>query len=361
MRALPSSGIVRASLPLVMRVSRFLTTARARFEAARTVPAALDPRLRGRHGHGFVVDAAVTDPHAPLASQLAGAVSPFQYADLDALLDDRSDEGILTAVAERWRGTVPRLLVLSATPQGRLERHEEAGWVTARRFGFEAAHWLPHVPPGHKCGRLHGHSYEVLIRAGGLTATQIDAAWLPLGALLGSVCLNSIDGLANPTSELLASWLYARLAAAVPTLTSVTVYETGRCGATFDGVHHSIWRSFTFDAAVRERAGEVGTASLLCGHTYRLKLHLRSSLDAVLGWAVDFGDVQRLFAPVYDLLDHRSLMDLPAIKDVGVAGVAAWIDAAARPLLPALCRVDVETAPGEGVQMGTLAAAPYPL
>jgi 6-pyruvoyltetrahydropterin/6-carboxytetrahydropterin synthase len=27
-------------------------------------------------------------------------------------------------------------------------------------FNFEAAHWLPHVPPDHKCHRLHGHSYR---------------------------------------------------------------------------------------------------------------------------------------------------------------------------------------------------------
>ena len=28
-------------------------------------------------------------------------------------------------------------------------------------FQFEAAHHLPHVPEGHKCGRLHGHSFMV--------------------------------------------------------------------------------------------------------------------------------------------------------------------------------------------------------
>jgi len=33
-------------------------------------------------------------------------------------------------------------------------------------FRFEAAHWLPNVPEGHKCRRMHGHSFrgEVAVR-----------------------------------------------------------------------------------------------------------------------------------------------------------------------------------------------------
>ncbi|MFP3499961.1 6-carboxytetrahydropterin synthase, partial [Pseudomonas sp. SIMBA_059] len=30
-----------------------------------------------------------------------------------------------------------------------------------KEFTFESAHRLPHVPEGHKCGRLHGHSFKV--------------------------------------------------------------------------------------------------------------------------------------------------------------------------------------------------------
>ena len=34
-------------------------------------------------------------------------------------------------------------------------------------FTFEAAHRLPHVPEGHKCGRLHGHSFMVRLEITG--------------------------------------------------------------------------------------------------------------------------------------------------------------------------------------------------
>lgn len=36
-----------------------------------------------------------------------------------------------------------------------------------RDFGFEAAHRLPNTPEGHKCRRLHGHSFEVFVEIKG--------------------------------------------------------------------------------------------------------------------------------------------------------------------------------------------------
>ena len=34
-------------------------------------------------------------------------------------------------------------------------------------FRIEAAHRLPNVPAGHKCARLHGHSFAVEVHVGG--------------------------------------------------------------------------------------------------------------------------------------------------------------------------------------------------
>ena len=109
-----------------------------------------------------------------------------------------------------------------------------------KEFRFEAAHFLPHVPEGHKCRRMHGHSFrgEVVVRGtiDPLTGWLIDFAELksaidPIVARLDHYLLNEIDGLENPTSELLAVWIWQQLAPHVPQLHRITIEETcsSRC------------------------------------------------------------------------------------------------------------------------------------
>ena len=109
-----------------------------------------------------------------------------------------------------------------------------------RIYRFEAAHFLPRVPPGHKCARMHGHSYciEVVIegeidpeRGWVLDFAEIDEQAAPLQRQLDHQVLNEIDGLANPTSELLAVWWWVKLVARLPGLVEVVVSETptSRC------------------------------------------------------------------------------------------------------------------------------------
>jgi 6-pyruvoyltetrahydropterin/6-carboxytetrahydropterin synthase len=111
-----------------------------------------------------------------------------------------------------------------------------------KTFGFESAHRLPHVPEGHKCARLHGHSFRVTLRVRGpvdahtgwiCDFADLDAAWQPLHAQLDHRLLNEVEGLGNPTSEVLAAWIAARLVAPAPArLWSVTVHETCNSGCT---------------------------------------------------------------------------------------------------------------------------------
>jgi 6-pyruvoyltetrahydropterin/6-carboxytetrahydropterin synthase len=110
-----------------------------------------------------------------------------------------------------------------------------------REFTFEAAHRLPLVPEGHKCARLHGHSYRVEIRVEGpvteagwvMDFAVIKDAFAPLHELLDHRYLNEVGGLANPTSENLAAWIWDRLATAsrLPGLSAVVVRETCTSGA----------------------------------------------------------------------------------------------------------------------------------
>jgi 6-pyruvoyltetrahydropterin/6-carboxytetrahydropterin synthase len=109
-----------------------------------------------------------------------------------------------------------------------------------KTFQIEAAHRLPHVPPGHKCGRLHGHSFVIELAIEGpvdprmgwvMDYAEIKAAFRPLYDLLDHNLLNDIPGLENPTSEVLAAWLWDRLKPALPLLTEIVVAETctSRC------------------------------------------------------------------------------------------------------------------------------------
>ncbi len=109
-----------------------------------------------------------------------------------------------------------------------------------KAFDFEAAHWLPTFPEGHKCRRLHGHSFKVeVIVEGEVDAAKgylvdygdITKAVAPVRAMLDHYCLNEIEGLSNPTSEMIAQWVWSRLSPALPMLSEVIVHETctSRC------------------------------------------------------------------------------------------------------------------------------------
>jgi 6-pyruvoyltetrahydropterin/6-carboxytetrahydropterin synthase len=111
-------------------------------------------------------------------------------------------------------------------------------------FRFEAAHRLPKVPPGHKCARLHGHSFRVELAVAGPvdpgTGWFIDYqllydAWTPLDSLLDHNYLNELPGLENPTSELLAAWVWERIKPALPSLVRVTVFETCEARCEYEG------------------------------------------------------------------------------------------------------------------------------
>ena len=110
----------------------------------------------------------------------------------------------------------------------------------SKTFGFEAAHWLPTFPDGHKCRRMHGHSFRVeIVVAGELDPAKgylmdygdIRRAVDPIEKALDHRCLNEIVGLENPTSEMIAAWIWERLKPVLPLLDEVVVHETctSRC------------------------------------------------------------------------------------------------------------------------------------
>lgn len=113
-----------------------------------------------------------------------------------------------------------------------------------RVFQIEAAHHLPHVPEGHKCARIHGHSFRIEVHVSGevgertgwvMDFADLRLAFQPLFEQLDHRYLNEIDGLENPTSENLARWIWKRLEGNLPLLSKIVVQETCNAGCTYSG------------------------------------------------------------------------------------------------------------------------------
>ena len=113
-----------------------------------------------------------------------------------------------------------------------------------KEFRFEAAHRLPNTPEGHKCRRLHGHSFRVEVHLKGKVEAEtgwvrdfadISTAFEPLHKLLDHQFLNEVEGLQNPTSENVARWIWRRLKTPLPELSSIVVRETCTSGCVYSG------------------------------------------------------------------------------------------------------------------------------
>ena len=339
-------------------------TVAARFEAARRLDwLPNEHRMANLHGHSFVARvrapssavSSATDHVHELGQELATAVAPLDYVDLNRVVDRPTDANLASWLRGRLR--------LAGGALVEVQGAERAGGIVAddhcpriwRRFTLESAHQLPRVPSDHKCGRMHGHTFQVILHADQRADSRegeygyLDDAWMPLQAELHCACLNDIHGLDNPTSELLASWTWARLKPSLPELRSVTVLETAGSGAQYDGSRYQIWKEMSFDSALQLQRAPVGDARRsIHGHTYKLRLYLSAPLDEVMGWVIDFGDVKKVFKPTLDMLDHRHLNEVLCESDPGTESVARWIKKQVQVELPQLNGIGVSEVSGCG-------------
>jgi 6-pyruvoyltetrahydropterin/6-carboxytetrahydropterin synthase len=113
-----------------------------------------------------------------------------------------------------------------------------------KTFRFEAAHTLPRVPEGHKCGRMHGHSYRVDVHVKGpvdprpgwvMDFGRIKQVMEPILAELDHHLLNEVPGLENSTSELIAKYFWDRLQPQIPLLSAVGVWESDTACCVYSG------------------------------------------------------------------------------------------------------------------------------
>jgi 6-pyruvoyltetrahydropterin/6-carboxytetrahydropterin synthase len=338
------------------------------FEAAREVSLLPDGhRSRRLHGHSFLAEVRCSLPigwadfpgnEVPqLRDRLSATVQPLDYDFLNRKLEQPTDENLARWVRQHLDVPgIDNVAVQSTSNEGvDIDRNDHAHvW---RRYLFESAHQLPNVPVGHKCGRMHGHGFEVILHANqdissremSLDYDYLDACWQPIHQELHMACLNDLAGLENPTSEIISAWIWNRLKPTLPELSWVTVYETASAGAHFDGTNYRIWKEQTFDSALRlVRAPDSHPTRRLHGHTYITRLHLSAPLNRVMGWTVDYGDVKELFKPIFERLDHQPLHELPGVVDTDTASLARWIRHQTEDKLPQLDRIDVFQSRGCG-------------
>lgn len=120
-----------------------------------------------------------------------------------------------------------------------------------KTFTFEAAHVLPNVPKGHKCARLHGHSFRVEVHVSGevgddtgwvMDFADIKQATDPVRDALDHRYLNDIEGLENPTSENVARYIWNALKPRLPALSKLVVHETCTAGCVYRGENGGVGR-----------------------------------------------------------------------------------------------------------------------
>tara|TARA_Y100001934_G_C11810025_1_gene521157 strand:+ start:74 stop:430 length:357 start_codon:yes stop_codon:yes gene_type:complete len=113
-----------------------------------------------------------------------------------------------------------------------------------KKFSFDSAHYLPNLPENHKCRRMHGHTFYVTVFIKGQIDKKI--GWIkdfydiknlfkPIHNKLDHQILNEIKGLENPTSEILAKWIWDRMISVLPELSKIEVSETCTSGCIYRG------------------------------------------------------------------------------------------------------------------------------
>ncbi len=113
-----------------------------------------------------------------------------------------------------------------------------------RQFTFDSAHFLPNVPPEHKCRGMHGHTYKLTIFMTGepdehlgwvMDFAVVKKIMEPILEQVDHKLLNDIKGLENPTCELLAKWLWGKVKLEIPILSKLELYETPKSGVIMEG------------------------------------------------------------------------------------------------------------------------------
>ena len=201
------------------------------------------------HGHSFQIEVMAAGEVDPAMGWLVDykeikeAFAPLERQldhhclnDVEGLEHDPTQGGLTAWLKQRLAPSLPLLSDVRVSIVGdnafkpRLVDADPARSLPRRwRFTFEAAQYLPQLPPDHPCSRLHGHTYR--IEVGATDLERLRPGLRRVYDALDHRCLNDIPGLDEATSERLCKWLWQALSEEVDDLRVVIVQETNtaRC------------------------------------------------------------------------------------------------------------------------------------
>jgi len=111
-----------------------------------------------------------------------------------------------------------------------------------QHFHVESARFLTNLPKNHPCSNMHGHSFKIILTLIGdlhpkigwvMDYHEISKVMAPILQQIDHKVLNEVAGLENPTSELLAKWIYEKALIQIPLLKAVTIMETTSTECTY--------------------------------------------------------------------------------------------------------------------------------
>jgi len=217
---------------------------RFHFEAAhRNLSAPAGAMAARLHGHSYIATVDVAGPvdenagwlidFADFKSACAPIIAQLDHRMLNDVegMRDTSREDIQRWLVERLAIAVPGFAGCTVDVEGDVAFAPLVGHIGTAveprermEFGFAAAHFLPQLPADHRCRRLHGHSFRVVIdtRDSQSTVARLSELYEQLDHQL----LNDVPGLENPTAEHLARWLWKSLDARRAPIEKLMIRET---------------------------------------------------------------------------------------------------------------------------------------
>lgn len=340
------------------------------FEAARHVDILPDGhRSKQKHGHSFLasIQCAMPTGIVPypggelevMQSRLGMQISKLDYSDLNAIIDTPTDENLA-----RWVNThcyVPstQKIGIQSTPDSGVEIDTHGKAHVWRRYIFQSIRHLQNLPEGHVCGIEHSHSFMVIVHVDHQLGERdisvdydfIDECWGQVVKNLSFVNLNALPNLGEPTTENLARWIWNELRIVVSDVSRVTIYESPRCGVTFDGVKFHVWNESSFNCGVVKRDTQTKSQSnLVTAHqSFSIRIYVSQIAGQETSLNVAIGGAKECLDATLALIDCKVVAQISDIADSSTKSIALWIHKKIAQEIPNIDRVELFEARGCGV------------